>query len=672
MTAASNIRTVWDRISRLDLAALLLAAAGGLAYLLAVEGRIFEYLKFIALLAALYLLYRLLAWGRSRLLWSLRNRLIVAGLFIALVPVLLLVLLAVRSASILYSQLASYLLYEDVQRRKDMLADIAEHIAAAHGALLRGTTEEEAERILAAQSHAVHDRELPGLSIEFSDDVTLLHAIASKRQAFAGLVQQEKPFSCGNGNKEQCFLAIVSMRAMQDRHGLRIVTLRVPVNDRLLATVAPDLGAIQLNLMEPYTGGAQQGVLYTTDSGAKYATTHRIVAQNRSLQPALLWIDPAVNVVSRLDSIYVGSDGKVQPVHPVLAVFSARDSQLSGRMFSSLGELRDTYLILFVLILIAFFVIWAAALITGLALTRQITKAIDELYRATQFVQAGDLSHRVRIERRDQLGVLGESFNLMTSSISNLIEEQKQRQRLENEISIAREVQDQLFPRNLPKIPGVEIEAICKAARAVSGDYYDFIQLSPTHLAIAIADISGKGISAALLMASLQAALRSQVLVAGSETMSTAELVSRLNKHLVRNTGDDRFATFFIAVYDSATRNLRYTNAGHLPSFLISKDSALHLDKGGMVLGVVEDYCYEEGAVIVPPDSLLVGYSDGLVEPENVYGEEFGIRRLQQAAVHVQGATPQVVAESLMTAAEEWAGTPEQADDMTVIVARLH
>jgi len=412
-------------------------------------------------------------------------------------------------------------------------------------------------------------------------------------------------------------------------------------------------------------------VLYTTDSGGQYETIRRLPARNRSLQPALLWIDSPVDVVSRLDSTYVRSDGTVDPVHPVLAVFNARPSQLSSRMFSSLGELRNTYLIAFVLILIAFFVIWSAALATGLVLTRQITKAVDELYRATQYVQAGDLSHRVRIERRDQLGVLGESFNLMTGSISGLIEEQKQRQRLENEISIAREVQDQLFPRALPKVPGVEIEAICKAARAVSGDYYDFIQLSPTHLAIAIADISGKGISAALLMASLQAALRSQVLVDGSEHMSTAELVSRLNKHLVRNTGDDRFATFFIAVYDSATRNLRYTNAGHLPSFLICKDSALHLDKGGMVLGVLEDYCYEEGVVVVAPDSLLVGYSDGLVEPENVYGEEFGIRRLQQAAVHVQGAAPQVVAESLMNAAEEWAGTPEQADDMTVIVARL-
>ncbi len=636
MTAASNLRTVWDRISRLDLVAISLAVAGGLAYLFEASGSIFNYLKFIALLAALYLLYRLLVWGRNRLLWSLRNRLIIAGLFLAFVPVLLLMILAVRSAEILYSQLASYLLYEDVQRRKDMLADIAEHIAAAHGTLPHGVSEAESEGILAAQSHSVHDRELPGLSIDFSNDPTLLVKIASNRQFFAGLLQQD----------EKPFLSIVSIRAMQEPRGVRIVTLRVPVTEDFLAMIAPDLGAIQFNLMQRYTGGQQHGVLYTTNN-VQYETTHRIVASNRSLQPAMLWVDSPVNVVSRLDSAYVGPDGMLDPVRPVLAVFNARPSQLSGRMFSSLGELRDTYLIAFVLIVIAFLVIWAGAFITGIVLTRQITKAVNELYRATQFVQAGDLSHRVRIERRDQLGVLGESFNLMTGSISGLIEEQKQRQRLENEISIAREVQDQLFPRILPHVPGVEIEAICKAARAVSGDYYDFIQLSPTHLAIAIADISGKGISAALLMASLQAALRSQVLVEGSEHMSTAELVSRLNKHLVRNTGDDRFATFFIAVYDSATRNLRYTNAGHLPSFLICKDSALHLDKGGMVLGVVEDYDYEEGSVIVAPDSLLVGYSDGLVEPENVYGEEFGIRRLQQAAVHVQ------------------------ADDMTVIVARL-
>jgi sigma-B regulation protein RsbU (phosphoserine phosphatase) len=430
VTAASNLRSVWDRVSRLDLAALLLALAGGLAYLLEVEGTIFNYLKFVALLAALYLLYRLLAWGRSRLLWSLRNRLIVAGLFIALVPVLLLALLAVRSAGILYSQLASYLLYEDVQRRKDMLTDIAEHIAAAHGTLPASVGEAEWERIVARQSHSVHDRELPGLTIEFSSDASLLRKIASNRQIFAGLLQQGES------------LSIISIRAIQESRGLRIATLRVPVTSDFLATIAPDLGAIQLNLMRRYSGGPRQGVLYTTDGGGQYETILRLPARNRSLQPALLWIDSPVDVVSRLDSTYVGTDGTVDPVHPVLAVFNARPSQLSSRMFSSLGELRNTYLIAFVLIVIAFFVIWAAALVTGLALTRQITKAIDELYRATQYVQAGDLSHRVRIERRDQLGVLGESFNLMTGSISGLIEEQKQRQRLENEISIAREVQD--------------------------------------------------------------------------------------------------------------------------------------------------------------------------------------------------------------------------------------
>jgi sigma-B regulation protein RsbU (phosphoserine phosphatase) len=661
MTALrANLREFWRRLSRLDLVALALVLAGGVASAVEAEGRIWSFVQYLAILSAIYLCFRLIAWGRSRLLWSLRNRLIVAYLFIAVVPILLLLSLALRSAQILYSQLGAYLLLEDIDRRVDMMADIAEHIAAAHATLPPGVTERESERILAAQSHAVHDRELLGLNIEFTNDASLLQKVAGpSKKSFAGLLQQGET------------LSIVSLRAIQELKGVRIVRLHLPITSEFLATVAPDLGAIQLNLTQRFTGGRPQGVLYST-GGTQYETTGKIVARNRSLQPPML-LDRVVpvDVVSRLNSVYVGQDGAVDPVRPVLVVFNARPSRLNTRIFASLGELRDTYLIVFILILIAFFLIEAAALVTGIVLTRQITKAVDDLYRATQYVQSGDLTHRVRIERRDQLGILGESFNLMTGSISGLIEEQRKRQRLENEISIAREVQDQLFPRRMPAVPGVEMDAICKAARSVSGDYYDFIQLSPTHLAIAIADISGKGISAALLMASLQAALRSQVLVSGSETMSTAELVARLNKHLVRNTADDRFATFFIAVYDSATRKLRYTNAGHLPSFLISKDSALHLDVGGMVLGVIEDYCYDEGAVMVPADSLFVAYSDGLVEPENVYGEEFGIRRLQQAAVHVQGAPPRVVAESLMTAAEEWAGTPEQADDMTVIVARL-
>jgi sigma-B regulation protein RsbU (phosphoserine phosphatase) len=656
----TQLRQFWRRLSRLDLAAFVVLLAGLVASEVDVQSRILSFLVFLAILSSGYLLYRVIAWGRNRLLWSLRNRLIVAYLFIAVVPILLIMTFVVLAGRFLYSQLGAYLLYTDLHRRIEIVTDIAEHIAAAHDYLPHGANQEEVERVLAAQSHVVHDRELPGLTIEFSNDVSVLRKVAGpSRMSFAGLLQDETG------------LLLVSLRELEPPNGKRIVRLRLPVTPDMLATVAPDLGAIQLNLTQPYSGGAARGVIYST-GGVQYETADRIMARNRTLQPPAFWFEPSVNVVSRLeDAVFVSKDGTVGKSRPVFAVFSARPSSLSGRMFSTLGELRDSYLILFAVLAAFFLFIWVAAFITGVVLTRQITKAVADLYHATQYVQSGDLTHRVRIERRDQLGVLAESFNLMTGSISGLIEEQKKRQRLENEISIAREVQNQLFPQKLPVVPGVEMEAICKAARSVSGDYYDFIQLSPTHLAIAVADISGKGISAALLMASLQAALRSQMLAEGSEHMSTAELVSRLNKHLVRNTGDDRFATFFIAVYDSATRTLRYTNAGHLPSFLISKDAALHLDMGGMVLGVVDDICYEEGRVLVPSDSLLVGYSDGLVEPENVYGEEFGIKRLQQAAVYVQGSRPRVVAEALMNAAEEWAGTPEQADDMTVIVARL-
>src|SRR6202521_665595 len=655
----ANLKEVWSRLSWPDLVSTAVAAVGLMAAIFGFNGGFFSFLKYLAVLAGVYLLFSLIGWWRSRLLWSLRNRLIVAYLFIAFVPILLTVTLVFLAGRILYSQLGAYLLHEDIQQRIEMIADISEHIAVAHETLPSSVTERESERILAAQSHAVHDQELPGLSISFSSDTSLLSLVASPgKKSFAGLLHKGDT------------LSLTSLQAIPDRNGERVIMLRVPVTPEFLTTVAPDLGAIQLNLMERYAGGTQKEVLYSS-GGEQYKVAHPIVAHNRSLQDPMFWIDTPVNVVSSFDSVFVAKDGKVQKSRPVLAVFNARPLRLSRRIFATLGELRDSYLLLLIVVGVVFLFIEAAALATGIVLTRRITRAVADLYRGTQYVQDMGFSHRVQIELRDQLGELGESFNRMTGSIANLVEEENKRRRLENEISIAREVQNQLFPSTLPSVPGVEIEAICKAARSVSGDYYDFIQLSPTHIAIAIADISGKGISAALLMASLQAALRSQMLSEGSQRLSMAELVSRLNKHLVRNTGDDRFATFFIAIYDSATRTLRYTNAGHLPAFLICNGNAEQLDKGGMVLGVVEDYLYEEGSLTVGSGALLIGYSDGLIEPENVYGEEFGIRRLQEAAGRLQGAAPLMVAESLMAAAEEWAGTPEQADDMTVIVARL-
>lgn len=191
MTAfAANLRNIWRRLSRIDLLAILLIIGGGLCLALNLTRGISSFVRFLGVLAAIYAFFRLVGWWRTRLLWSLRNRLIVAYLFIAVVPILLILTLVILAGEILYSQLGAYLLYEDVQGRISMMADISAHIAAAHRTLPSGVPEEETERILAAQAKEVHDKELPGLSIGFSNDAALLHDVAGPgKMSYAGLVE---------------------------------------------------------------------------------------------------------------------------------------------------------------------------------------------------------------------------------------------------------------------------------------------------------------------------------------------------------------------------------------------------------------------------------------------------------------------------------------------------
>jgi phosphoserine phosphatase RsbU/P len=649
----------WKSLSKLDWLAVFVCIAGLAAAvnpLASLPGA--GLVRLFGLLAAAYVLYRFWSRWRAELLWSLRNRLILGYLFLAVVPIVLLLLLASMLGQILYSQLAAYLLYHDIEDRVTMMADASAGLVAAEAALPMSLPASAREEILTKQARLSVGRQLPDVRVNFEVDPEFFKSVAGPAaRSFSGLMQ--------NGNQ----LRFVGMKKLESAGEKRIVEVSAPLNTEILESVAPDLGPIDITLAQTVeSDSAGKSVRIGTKD---YMAVGHILTHKRELLPPETWPDPVVEGFSKLEAAYLLPGGGVERAHPVFAFYKARRSQLNHRIFASVGEFSGARVFQIQLLAVAFLVIELAALIIGIVLAKAITGTIAELYRATQFVREGNFSHRVAVERKDQLGVLGESFNSMTSSISRLIDEQKQLQRLENEISIAREVQDQLFPRGLPKVEGLEIEAICRAARSVSGDYYDFIQLDPTHVAIALGDISGKGISAALLMASLQAALRSQLLTPGSEQLSTAELVGRLNKHLVRNTGEDRFATFLVAVYDMESRKLRYTNAGHLPGFCLSEGKSMHLDVGGMVLGIVEDYPYQEGVVDVPRDAVFIAYSDGLVEPENAYGEEFGVSRLEAAAQRVRQADPRRIATALMTAAEEWSGSPEQADDMTVIVAKL-
>src|SRR5262249_2397288 len=164
------------------------------------------------------------------------------------------------------------------------------------------------------------------------------------------------------------------------------------------------------------------------------------------------------------------------------------------------------YALIFLAIVLA--VIVLIALIIGTHLTRTVTRAIAQLYLATRHINRGDFSHRIPVKSQDQLAALATSFNSMAESLQKLIEEQKEKQKLENELIIAQEVQAQLFPRQISQLPSLEVHGFCRPARTVSGDYYDFLTVDPNRMVMAVGDVSGKGISAALLMATIHSAVR--------------------------------------------------------------------------------------------------------------------------------------------------------------------
>jgi len=642
-------------LDRVALGILLLSLIARLGVLAGVHLPYSTLLAFLSFLAIIYLVVRLIPWFRTQVMWPLRNRLIVAYVFIAVVPVILLLSMAGVAMYGLYLQLGAHLLHDDLQNHVDAIsADTDALTAAIEQEVAKGTSAQD-ESLLSkpdvARLIAAEKTENPELRVYLNRGTHLIEK--GDGHHFAGMVEwNEKP--------------LIACAVKRDTaEGALTVLVTEPVNSNFLDSLSSKLGPIQLIFLRPAMG---KGNFNFSFNGRDYVPGEQVSSRRRALPPPENFMDVRVAGASTIELAHLEAD-KDQAASAILASFSLRPSAVNRELLTSVGDVGPLLVAVLLGAGIIFLVIEITALITGVVLTRTITSSVGDLYEATLHVRRGDFTKRVRVRQRDQLGALGESFNEMTSSISELIDEQRQRQRLENEISIAREVQSQLFPQSLPSLPGLQLGAICRPARVVSGDYYDFIKTGPDRLGIALADISGKGIFAALLMASLQASLRSTAMLDGDG--GTADLVSKLNRHLFRNTSDDRYATFFYAVYDERARTLTYTNAGHLAPFFICDGNVQELDEGGTVVGLFEEFPFTQGVIKVGPGSLLVLFSDGLTEPENVYGEEFGRQRVRAEILRQMNVPPQRLAENLIASAEQWAGTPEQADDITVVVARM-
>ena len=603
-------------------------------------------------------------WLSTRLLWRLRNRLIVTYIFIGIIPLTLLITLAIGGFYLSAGQFATFIVTSRLDSElKSLEASnlvIAHRLAAELDAGQKPNSLRYDNPNAWGQSHVCAWLDNKLFINNSGVQVGPVPAGYPSAQ-FAEVVRDQSTF----------FLRAAAT-VVTTKGKLTAVSSR-PLDQRRLLGLATDLGQVTLFSRDP--GAGTRYPIYSVGE---------IPAPVRAL-------DLDVSFPADI-SVMNWANGKTSS-SATLSV-ETRLSKLYDHLFAALGELAASIKFWLVVGIVVLGIFVAIAVYIGSRLTRSVTGAVSQLYIATTHVNRGDFSHRIAIASNDQIAALASSFNLMTESIEKLILEQKEKHRLENEITIAQEVQAQLFPRHISQLSSLEVYGFCRPARSVSGDYYDFLTIGSEKLILAVGDVSGKGISAALLMATIHSAVRAYsmegipilrqaqavgvgpALVAkydptfpGAE-VSPGTLLSLLNHQLYHSTPMEKYATLFLATYDGEDRRLTFANAGHLPPILLGENGSIRrLEDGGTVVGLFDDISYDEGSVQLRPGDIFLAYSDGVTEPENDFGE-FGEPRLIELVQENRDLPLNRITEIVTAAVDDWIGSAEQPDDVTLVLAR--
>jgi sigma-B regulation protein RsbU (phosphoserine phosphatase) len=659
-----------------------------------------SFLTFVSIALCSWLLFR---WVRDRVLWRLRNRLIVTYVFIGVIPVILLVTLAVTAFYLFAGQFATFIVTTGLNSELKSLQ--AANSAIAHD--LAGRMQTSAGPNLAFKSLRQTDANWKDRQISaYLDGKLQLNSSPIGDPAPAIPAFLKDSFQDVVRDRDQLYLRV----ADTVRFGARklIVVSTEPLDRHLLEHLAFNLGEITLypkglTLRKLDQSQSKAESEPDTDSSIRVKKPEGEYVLDTGKEPLGPGISagsvPAATrsgdrLVSFVTTVFVVNWQTGDTNSPAAINVQTRLSKLYERLFAALGEFAPAVEFLLLFMAIAFALIEFIALIIGVGLTRTITRSVANLYQATQRVNRGDFSHRIAVRSKDQLATLETSFNSMTASIEKLLAEQKEKQRLENELAIAQEVQAQLFPKEISQLESLEVHGFCRPARTVSGDYYDFLALNSHKLTLAVGDISGKGISAALLMATIHSAVRAYTLEttpvvnvplavgasAGSGLMmasglqgsdvSPSALLSLLNHQLYESTPSEKYATLFLGVYDGINRTISYSNGGHLPPIIIGRDGSLRrLDAGGMVVGLFDNQSFDEGYAQMKAGDVFLAYSDGVTEPENDFGE-FGEARLIDLVCENQHLSLVRISEIVAAAVDDWIGANEQPDDITLVLAR--
>jgi len=257
---------------------------------------------------------------------------------------------------------------------------------------------------------------------------------------------------------------------------------------------------------------------------------------------------------------------------------------------------------------------------------------------------------------------------------ARLTERMVAQERMRRELALAAEVQQRLLPSQAPKTNGMEVAGFCEPARGVGGDYYDFIKFDNSQLGVAIADVAGKGMPAALLMSTVQATLRSLTARNGSTVSDLSSIVGKLNRLLFDSTNGEHYVTFFYATFDHATQCLTYVNAGHNPPLYLQADSSSEfreLTSGGLVAGAFEHAAYEQETVQMSSNDLLFLYTDGLTEALNIEGEEFGTNRMMETLKSIASLSADQIRDVVARRVKEWCAGMSLYDDLTFVVMKV-
>lgn len=249
-----------------------------------------------------------------------------------------------------------------------------------------------------------------------------------------------------------------------------------------------------------------------------------------------------------------------------------------------------------------------------------------------------------------------------------LLAENIEKQRMEDELNIARQVQEGLLPASIPETPGLEVSGKSESCLEIAGDYYDVIRLDRNRTVLAIGDVSGKGAGAALLMSNLQASIRTAVRIASD----LREIVNQINELIYENTQVHQFITFFVGVFNSSASTFSYVNAGHNPPLVITEDGKMQkLERGGLILGAMPEIDYETDEIKLAPGDLLFFYTDGLTEAENSQEEMFEERRVIDFILRNRNLHPGDLLEKIETEMKSFTGDAEMGDDLTMLAARV-